>query len=162
MSRPPTTWLGRRDLPELRAFRWGRTCARGSRDRERVYEGTRLTHPSPGLPSLPIRPLGSAGSRRGRITEASESLFPECPSCGMATLHPGERSGWTCWNCGAAPETPSGTPIPATRGSVYVCRWCRSTSTRLVSEPGRTHRGVWQVFHCQGCGATHARYLPGG
>jgi ribosomal protein L37AE/L43A len=91
--------------------------------------------------------------------ESADRLFPECPSCGMATLHPGEQSGWTCWNCGAAPESALEMPTLALAGSVYECRWCSSTSTRLVSEPGRTARGVWQVFHCGSCGATHARYI---
>ncbi len=91
--------------------------------------------------------------------ESAEKLFPECPSCGMATLHPGERSGWTCWNCGATPETPFELPVRAEPGVRYPCRWCHEKATRLVSEPGRTARGTWQVLHCRSCGATYAQYL---
>lgn len=93
--------------------------------------------------------------------DRAEKLYPECPSCGMATLHPGERTGWSCWNCGAAPESLLEIPARAAPGSVYPCRWCGGTTTRLISEPGRSDRGVWQVLHCTACGATHARYVGG-
>ncbi len=89
---------------------------------------------------------------------SSGALFPACPSCGMNTLHPGESGGWTCWNCGAVPTDEEAFPPLAVEGATYPCRWCGRVATRLVSEPGRTPRGVWQVMACDACGAVHARY----
>jgi uncharacterized Zn finger protein len=77
----------------------------------------------------------------------------------MNTLHLGEIEGWTCWNCGLVVKNRVGFPERVSRGERYPCRWCGNVSTRLISEPGRTERGVWQVLQCTQCGATHAHYL---
>jgi ribosomal protein L37AE/L43A len=90
----------------------------------------------------------------------AEETSTQCLACGATSVSLNRRGALACENCGlevvTAKEIFSGGPA-AHRDA---CPWCANGTTHLVSTVGRTSRGFWEVYQCDGCAAQYASYVP--